>query len=78
MSAERSRRTYDAMGCRTATSLGRGGGDRSGRHDLQRRNWIDPNKGIGGVYLTQLLPFADRKSLPLDFEFERTVYRHLA
>lgn len=57
---------------------GRGGGDRSGRHDLQRRNWIDLNKGIGGVYLTQLLPFADRKSLPLDFEFERTVYRHLA
>jgi methyl acetate hydrolase len=40
--------------------------------------WIDPNKGVGGVYLTQVLPFADKKSLPLYFEFERTVYRNLA
>jgi hypothetical protein len=30
------------------------------------------------VYLTQLLPFADKKSLPLYFEFEHKVYRHLA
>lgn len=40
--------------------------------------WIDPTKGIGGVYLTQILPFADKKSLPLYLEFERTVYRHLS
>jgi methyl acetate hydrolase len=40
--------------------------------------WIDPNKGVGGVYLTQILPFADQKSLPLFFEFEKTVYRHLS
>jgi methyl acetate hydrolase len=40
--------------------------------------WIDPNKGVGGVYLTQVLPFADKKSLPLYFDFERTVYRNLA
>lgn len=40
--------------------------------------WIDPKKGIGGVYLTQVLPFADQKSLPLFLEFERTVYRHLS
>jgi methyl acetate hydrolase len=39
--------------------------------------WIDPKKGIGGVYLTQILPFADEKSLPLFFEFERTVYQHV-
>jgi methyl acetate hydrolase len=37
-------------------------------------NWIDPTKGIGGVYLTQILPFVDQKSLPLFFEFEKTVY----
>jgi methyl acetate hydrolase len=37
--------------------------------------WIDPNQGVGGVYLTQVLPFADKKLLPLYFEFERTVYR---
>jgi CubicO group peptidase (beta-lactamase class C family) len=39
--------------------------------------WIDPAKGIGGVYLTQVLPFADRKSLPLFLEFETAVYRSL-
>lgn len=40
--------------------------------------WIDPTRGVGGVYLTQILPFADRKSLPLFFAFEKTVYRHLS
>ena len=33
---------------------------------------------IGGVYLTQVLPFADKKSLPLCGEFETTVYRYAA
>jgi CubicO group peptidase (beta-lactamase class C family) len=36
--------------------------------------WIDPATGIGGVYLTQILPFADKKSLPLYYEFERAFY----
>ena len=27
--------------------------------------WIDPVKGIGGVFATQILPFADTKALPL-------------
>ena len=40
--------------------------------------WIDPTRGIGGVYLTQLFPFADRKSLPLFLEFEKAVYRSLS
>ncbi len=40
--------------------------------------WIDPKRSVGGVYLTQILPFADKKSLPLFFEFERTVYRQLS
>ena len=40
--------------------------------------WIDPAKGIGGVYLTQVLPFADKKALPLCGEFETTVYRYAA
>jgi len=39
--------------------------------------WIDPVKGIGGVYLSQVLPFADKKSLPLYGEFERTVYQSI-
>lgn len=39
--------------------------------------WIDPKNGIGGVYMSQLIPFADEKSLPLNLEFESTVYRNL-
>ena len=37
--------------------------------------WIDQNKGVGGVYATQILPFADDKSLPLFYAFESTVYQ---
>ena len=36
--------------------------------------WIDPKSGIGGVYLTQILPFADKKSLPLYYAFESAFY----
>ncbi len=39
--------------------------------------WIDPSKGIGGAYMTQVLPFADEKSLPLFLDFETAVYRSL-
>ena len=37
--------------------------------------WIDPIKRIAGVYLTQILPFADTKSLPMYLDFETAVYR---
>ena len=40
--------------------------------------WIDPAAGIGGVYMTQILPFADAKSLPLFLDFETAVYRSLS
>ena len=36
--------------------------------------WIDPARGIGGVFVTQILPFVDRKALPLYYAFERAVY----
>jgi CubicO group peptidase (beta-lactamase class C family) len=36
--------------------------------------WIDPSTGIGGVYLSQVLPFADKKSLPLYYAFESAIY----
>ncbi|MGQ0530809.1 MAG: serine hydrolase domain-containing protein [Panacagrimonas sp.] len=39
--------------------------------------WIDPVSGIAGVYLTQILPFADVKSFPLFLEFEYTTYQSL-
>ncbi|HKX09420.1 MAG TPA: serine hydrolase domain-containing protein, partial [Stellaceae bacterium] len=37
--------------------------------------WIDPVRGVGGVYATQVLPFADRKAVSLFFEFEKAIYR---
>ncbi|OMI00044.1 1,4-butanediol diacrylate esterase [Bradyrhizobium brasilense] len=36
--------------------------------------WIDQKKGVGGVYATQVLPFADVKALPLYYAFEKAVY----
>ncbi len=40
--------------------------------------WIDQRKGVAGVYLTQVLPFADTKSLPLFYAFEKSVYQSMA
>jgi methyl acetate hydrolase len=39
--------------------------------------WIDQKKGVAGVYMTQMLPFADEKSLPLFYEFEKSVYQSM-
>jgi methyl acetate hydrolase len=39
--------------------------------------WIDPTKNVGGVYLTQVLPFADTKSAPLFLEFQKAVYQSI-
>ena len=36
--------------------------------------WIDQQKGVGGVYISQILPFVDVKALPLFYAFESTVY----
>ncbi len=40
--------------------------------------WIDPTQGIAGVFITQILPFADTEALPLFQAFETEVYRSLA
>ena len=40
--------------------------------------WIDPAKGIGGAYLTQVLPFIDEKAFPLYVAFESAAYDALA
>jgi len=37
--------------------------------------WIDPAKGIGGVLMMQVLPFADAKAAPLFFDFQKAVYQ---
>jgi CubicO group peptidase (beta-lactamase class C family) len=36
--------------------------------------WIDPQKRVTGVILTQILPFADPRAVKLYGEFERSVY----
>ncbi len=36
--------------------------------------WIDRKRHLAGVYMTQILPFADVKSLPLFYAFESAVY----
>jgi CubicO group peptidase (beta-lactamase class C family) len=36
--------------------------------------WIDPQKRVTGVILTQILPFADHKAVKLYGEFERRIY----
>jgi methyl acetate hydrolase len=40
--------------------------------------WIDQSKGIAGVILMQLIPFADPKALALLASFEKTIYAALA
>jgi len=39
--------------------------------------WIDPSSGIGGVYLSQVLPFIDVKSFPLFLEFQKAQHAEL-
>ena len=36
--------------------------------------WIDAAKGMGGAYLTQVLPFIDEKAFPLYIAFESAAY----
>ena len=39
--------------------------------------WIDRTNGIGGAYISQILPFADAGSMDLFFELETAVYDSL-
>jgi methyl acetate hydrolase len=38
--------------------------------------WLDPKKKVTGVILTQILPFADQKTLQLLADFESAVYKN--
>jgi CubicO group peptidase (beta-lactamase class C family) len=40
--------------------------------------WIDPAKRVTGVYMTQILPFADGPAVRLLGEFEKSVYAAIA
>jgi len=37
--------------------------------------WIDPSKGIGGVFMSQVLPFVDPKTLQAFYDFETASYQ---
>ena len=37
--------------------------------------WIDPKNKVGGVYMTQLLPFVDQKALQAFYDFETAFYK---
>ena len=39
--------------------------------------WIDPTKRIAGVFMTQVLPFADQRALRVYRQFERGIYHGL-
>lgn len=38
--------------------------------------WIDPSSGIGGVYLSQVLPFVDDKAVKPYLDFQTAAYQH--
>jgi methyl acetate hydrolase len=61
----------------TAAPTGRSPGSLSWAGLANCYYWIDPSQQLGGVYLTQIFPFGDRKALPLYLEFESTIYRSL-
>jgi len=39
--------------------------------------WIDPSTGLGGVYLTQILPFVDERALAVFYDFETALYQSI-
>lgn len=61
----------------TEAPTGRGAGSLAWAGLANSYYWIDPGKGIGGAYMTQILPFVDKKSLPLYLDFETAVYDSL-
>ena len=65
---------HDQRGNRADRALG--GQPRLGR--AGEHLFLDrPSKGVGGVYMTQVLPFVDAKALPLFYAFEKSVYQSL-
>jgi len=65
------------LGCMINTQPGQNGrsaGSLTWAGALNSYYWIDPQKHVTGVILTQILPFADQRAVRLYGEFERAVY----
>jgi len=56
------------------TATGRGAGSLSWAGLANTWYWLDPARGVAGLLLTQVLPFADPIVLDLLAAFERAVY----
>jgi len=63
--------THDVPGGRSAHSMNWAG-------LANTYYWIDPRRGLAGVLVTQILPFADERVLALLDRFEQTVYADAA
>jgi methyl acetate hydrolase len=63
---------------REPTAEGRSAGALSWGGFANTFYWIDPAKGIAGVFITQIVPFFDPRAVRLFREFETEVYRSLA
>jgi CubicO group peptidase (beta-lactamase class C family) len=59
--------TKSVPGGRSAGSLSWGG-------LLNTYYWIDPARRIAAVFMTQVLPFADKRALRTYRQFERGIY----
>jgi methyl acetate hydrolase len=53
---------------------GRSAGSMTWAGLLNTYYWIDPQKRVAAVFMTQVLPFADKPALALYRRFERRVY----
>lgn len=63
---------------REPSNEGRSAGSLSWSGFANTYYWIDPAKGIAGVFLTQIMPFYDPRAIKLFRAFETGVYRALA
>jgi CubicO group peptidase (beta-lactamase class C family) len=57
-----------------AVPAGRSAGSLTWGGLLNTYYWIDPERRIAAVFMTQVLPFADRGALRVCRQFERGVY----
>lgn len=62
---------------RLPTAEGRSAGSLSWAGFANTFYWIDPHKGLAGVFLTQIVPFFDPRAITLFRAFETEVYRTL-
>ncbi|MEL6584113.1 MAG: serine hydrolase domain-containing protein [Pseudomonadota bacterium] len=66
--------TLAAMRTETDWPTGRAAGSLFWAGLLNSHYWIDPKRGLGGIFATQMLPFADQDFMRVYTRFETEVY----